>query len=56
MGVSAVSACPWRAVLQEEFVVSQKSDTGSKGYPFLGSARGMKEVVDLFTRREFVDG
>ena len=39
-----------------EGVVSQKSDTGSKGYPFLGSAWGTKEVVDLFTRREFVDG
>ena len=37
-------------------VVSRKSDTGSKGYPFIGSARGAKEAVDLFTRREFVGG
>ena len=37
-------------------VVSRKSDTGSKGYPFLGSARGAKEAVDLLTRSEFIDG
>ena len=35
-------------------VVSRKSYTGSKGYPFLGSARGAKEAVDLFTRRKIV--
>ena len=29
---------------------------GVKDTPFLGSARGVKEAVDLFTRREFVDG
>ena len=29
---------------------------GVKDTPFLGSAWGAKEVVDLFTRREFVDG
>ena len=29
---------------------------GVKDTPFLGSARGAKEAVDLFTRREFVDG
>ena len=39
-----------------EYVVSQKSDTGCKGYPFLGSAWGAKEAVDLFTRRKFVGG
>ena len=43
-------------LLLDKPVVSRKSDTGSKGYPFLGSARGAKEAVDLFTRREFVDG
>ena len=37
-------------------VVSRKSDTGSKGYPFLGSARGAKEAGDLFTRRKIVGG
>ena len=37
-------------------VVSRKSDTRSKGYPFLGSKQGVKEAVDLFTRREFVGG
>ena len=29
---------------------------GVKDTPFLGSARGAKEAVDLFTRREFVGG
>ena len=29
---------------------------GVKDTLFLGSARGAKEAVDLFTRREFVDG
>ena len=29
---------------------------GVKDTPFLGSAWGTKEDVDLFTRREFVDG
>ena len=29
---------------------------GVKDTPFLGSAWGAKEAVDLFTRREFVDG
>ena len=29
---------------------------GVKDTPFLGSARGAKEVVDLFTRMEFVGG
>ena len=37
-------------------VVSRKSDTGSKGYPFLGSAWGAKEAEDLLTRSEFVGG
>ena len=37
-------------------IVSRKSDTGSKGYPFLDLARGAKEAADLFTRREFVGG
>ena len=37
-------------------VVSRKSDTRSKGYPFLDSARSAKEAVDVFTRREFVGG
>ena len=37
-------------------VVSRKSDIGVKDTPFLGSARGAKEAVDLFTRREFIDG
>ena len=36
--------------------MSRKIDTGSKGYPFLGSARGAKEVVDLLTWSEFVGG
>ena len=35
-------------------VVSGKRDTGSKRYPFLGSARGAKEAVDLFTQRRIV--
>ena len=30
--------------------------SGVKDTPFLGSARGAKEAVDLFTRREFVNG
>ena len=34
--------------------MSRKIDIGSKGYPFLGSARGMKEAGDLFTRRKIV--
>ena len=29
---------------------------GVKDIPFLGSVRGMKEAVDLFTRRKFVGG
>ena len=29
---------------------------GVKDTPFLGSAQGAKETVDLFTRRELVDG
>ena len=29
---------------------------GVKDTPFLGWARGVKEAVDLFTWREFVDG
>ena len=29
---------------------------GVKDIPFLGSARGVKEAVDLFTQREFVYG
>ena len=29
---------------------------GVKDTPFLGSTRGAKEAVDLFTWREFVDG
>ena len=29
---------------------------GVKDTPFLGSARGAKEAVDLLTRSEFVDG
>ena len=37
-------------------VVSRKSDPGVKDTPFLGSAWGVKEAVDLFTRREFVGG
>ena len=45
----------WRS-LRFLAVVSRKSDTGSKGYPFLGSAQGAKEAVDLFTRRRIVGG
>ena len=30
--------------------------SGVKDTPFLGSTRGVKEAVDFFTRREFVDG
>ena len=29
---------------------------GVKDTPFLGSAQGAKEAIDLFTQREFVDG
>ena len=36
------------------FVVSQKSDIRSKGYPLLGSARGTKEAVDRFIRRKII--
>ena len=37
-------------------VVSQKSDTRSKGYPLFRFGTGAKEAVDLLTRSEFVGG
>ena len=36
--------------------MSRRMTPGVKDTPFLGSARGTKEDVDLFTQREFVDG
>ena len=47
---------PAFATVHSLCVVSRKSDTGSKGYPFLGSARGAREAEDLLTQSEFVGG
>ena len=49
-----ISACAPYLVRQMSClgrVTSRVKDT-----PFLGLTRGVKEAVDLFTRREFVDG
>ena len=49
-----ISACaPYQARLMS---CLGRVTPGVKDTPFLGSARGTKEAVDLFTRREFVGG
>ena len=58
LSLDGPTACAWSAqeAAKEKDVpvVSRKIEIGSKGYAFLGSARGTKEAVDLFTRRKIV--
>ena len=49
-----ISACA--PYLARQMSCLGRMTPGVKDTPFLGSARGAKEAVDLFTRREFVDG
>ena len=54
VGEEEISACaPYLACLMS---CLGRVTQGVKDTPFLGLARGTKEAVDLFTRREFVDG
>ena len=49
-----ISACA--PYLARQMSCLRRVTPGVKDTPFLGSARGAKEAVDLFTWREFVDG
>ena len=49
-----ISACA--PYLARQMSCLKRVTPGVKDTPFLGSAWGVKEAVDLFTRREFVDG
>ena len=48
----------WHSEVQGKNLLSclGRVTLGVKDTPFLGSAWGAKEAVDLLTRREFVDG
>ena len=47
-----ISACA--PYLARQMLCLGRVTLGVKDTPFLGSARGAKEAVDLFTRREFL--
>ena len=52
VGEEEISACA--PYLAREMSCLGKMTPGVKNTPFLGSARGAKEAVDLLTRSEFV--
>ena len=54
VGEEEISACT--PYLARQMSCLGRVTPGVKDTPFLGSARGTKEAVDLFTRREFVGG
>ena len=49
-----ISACA--PYLTRQMSCLRRVTPGVRDTPFLGSARGAKEAVDLLTRSEFVDG
>ena len=49
-----ISACA--PYLARQMSCLGRMTPGGKDTPFLGSARGAKEAVDLLTRSEFIDG